>query len=106
MSAKKPFNPFYVALVATGVLFGVTALAYGVMAAVAQNDPGMAQASIESGTGLVAFMDQYGFPMLMIELAVLAVSTFLAIGTDGYWTRRAETQDARPVKATEPTNRE
>ena len=92
MPAQKPKNPFYAVLVVTGVLFGVTALAYGMMTAIAQNNPEMAQQSIESGHGLIALMDKHGFKLLMIELAVLALMTVLAIGTDDYWIKRAEKQ--------------
>jgi hypothetical protein len=101
MAKSKVINPFYVLLVVTGVVFGMTALAYGVMAVIARHDPGAAMESIESGHGLVAVMDQHGNRVLLVELAVLAVATVLAIGTDGFWMRRAELSQERSSSESE-----
>lgn len=97
VKTKKAFNPFYGLLVVAGVAFGITALAYGVMMTVAQNDPVRARQAIESGRGLVALMDRHGLSLLMIELAVLAAATVLAITTDGYWQRRSHRAASQPV---------
>ena len=93
---KSRSNPFYIVLVIAGVAFGITALAYGAMAAIAQNNPAMARAAIDSGHGLVAVMDRYGFHCLLIELVVLAFATILAITTDQYW--------SVPTQASEEAN--
>lgn len=84
MTQKKPFNPFYAAVVAVGIAFGLTACAYGVMT-VRLLDPRSVQ-----DDGLVGFMERYGLAILIAELVVLAVLTFAAIGSDDYWNRRAE----------------
>ncbi len=89
-TSNKAHNPFYTVLVIAGVAFGVTALAYFVMSVIGRSDPVRALESIESGHGLVAVMDKYGVTLIVIELCVLAVTTVLAITTDGYWIRRAE----------------
>ncbi len=89
---KKAVNPFYVLLVIVGVAFGITALAYGVMAAIGHLDPAQAMESIESGRGLVALMDKHGTTLMLAELGVLFVLTCLAISTDSFWTGRASEQ--------------
>jgi hypothetical protein len=82
MPQKKPINPFYSALVVVGVVFALTASAYGVMT-VRGLDPHRA-----GEAGLVGVMERHGLTLLMVELAILAVLTFAAIGTDEFWQRR------------------
>lgn len=85
---RRPVNPFYVLLVLTGIVFSVSACAYGVMAWRAiRVGP---SASDEAGRGLLTFLDQHGGKLLAGELAVLALATFGAIGTDSYWSQRDE----------------
>jgi hypothetical protein len=84
---KKTVNPFYPVLLVIGFVFAVTACAYGVMA-VKMVSPAQVMAAAPEGV-FVAFLDQHGMTLLLSELAVLAVVTFAAIGTDDYWTRRA-----------------
>jgi hypothetical protein len=84
MPVKKPTNPFYVALVPVGVLFAVTACAYGVMA-VQGLDPHQANEG-----RLMGLMDHYGVLIMVAELALLGILTFAAIGSDDFWTRRLE----------------
>ena len=84
MPQPKPVNPFYVALVPAGILFAVTACAYGVMT-VQGLDP---HRTVENG--LIGLMNRHGLLTLVIELAVLAILTVAAIGTDDFWTRRVE----------------
>ena len=81
MAANKFANPFFVVLVIAGVCFGITALAYASAAGIAQQNPEMAADSLESGHGLIAMMDRHGFKMMMVELAILAVTSVLAIST-------------------------
>jgi hypothetical protein len=82
------FNPFYALLLVAGVVFAITACAYGVMAA-RFVEPAAASTPSSSGQGLLNFLDRHGFTLLLVELLVLAAATFAAIGTDEYWTRRA-----------------
>ena len=76
-------NPFYVLLIAIGVLFTLTASAYFVLAlhgnaALAAEPPRL--------DGLLGFMDRHGAQLLVIELGLLAAATCGAIGTDHWWT--------------------
>lgn len=90
MAKKKPaINPFYVLLVILGVIFVITASAYGVMAlwGIKGVDP------LEGG-GLLKFMHEHGESMMLVELALLAVATFGAMGTDQYWQNRAARKDS------------
>lgn len=84
MPQSKARNPFYALLVAVGVAFALTACAYGVMT-VRGLDP---HATDEEG--LMGLMDRHGLAIMAVELALLAVMTGLAIGTDEYWSRRAD----------------
>lgn len=94
MPKKKPFNPFYVLLILAGVAFGLTALGYFIMAAMATYDPVGSRQAMDSEGGLLAVMDRYGVKMMIIELAVLAVATVMAIGTDRIWVRLFESRQA------------
>jgi predicted outer membrane lipoprotein len=81
MPQPKPVNPFYFALVLVGVLFALSACAFGVMTV-----RGLEPANSDEA-GLMGFLDQYGLWLLVGELALLALLTVAAIGTDDYWTR-------------------
>lgn len=103
---NKPVNPFYVLVLIAGIAFAITACAYGIMIVRKLEPPpsraaqaGAAQAGgVQSGEQteedaaheLVEWMDRHGFKALMIELAVLAVATLAAMGTDELWTRRGK----------------
>jgi hypothetical protein len=89
VSQKKVFNPFYGMLVAVGIVFVITACAYGVMTVKMLQPEGAAEVRAATG-GLLRWLDQHGMTLLLGELAVLAALTFAAIGTDDYWQRRAE----------------
>lgn len=94
MPRKKPFNPFYVLLVLAGVAFGLTALGYFIMAAMATYDPVGSRQAMDRQGGLLAVMDNYGVKMMIVELIVLAVATVMAIGTDRIWVRLFESRQA------------
>ena len=83
------YNPFYALLVMTGIAFCLTAFAYGVMTVQGLHgvDPGQMS---QAGVWLNDRLDRHGVTVLGIELAVLAVCTVAAIGTDAWWTRRAD----------------
>lgn len=95
---KELINPFYVLLVVAGIVFAVTACAYGVMAFHAVRS---ASSSVDPATAnrFLSFMSEHGDILLGGELLVLAVATVGAIGTDRYWSewqtrRHAETPAA------------
>ena len=90
---NKPFNPFYPLLVVVGIAFSITACAYGVMT-VKMLQPEGAEEVRQGDTGLLPFLDRHGMTLLLSELGALAVLTFAAIGTDDFWTRRAEGKGA------------
>jgi hypothetical protein len=78
---KEPVNPFYVLLVVVGVVFLVTACAYGVMAyrAIAP------RAGAEVGQHpMTHFLDRHGITLLAWELGLLAAATFAAMWLDRY----------------------
>ena len=88
-SKKAPLgNPFYAVLLLLGIVFFITATAYGVMAfrAVAPHP----RLDDQQNHPLLRFLDIYGMQLLLGEVALLAAATFAAIGTDNYWTRRGE----------------
>jgi hypothetical protein len=89
-------NPFYALLLVAGIAFALTATAYGVMA-FRDRGAGLAIAIETKATAgpehpLMTWMSRHGEPALMTELALLAVCTFAAIGTDDYWQRRNKTK--------------
>jgi hypothetical protein len=92
--SQKFANPFYSLLLVAGIAFALTATAYGVMAFRERN--AYAPLSTESAVAanvehpLLTWMSQYGETALMAELAILAVCTFAAIGTDDYWQQKTK----------------
>lgn len=90
---KKAKNPFYVLLGIAGTVFGLTAIAYAMMAAIAQFDPARGMEMMEAEQGLLPLMHRHGVSMLVVELIVLAILTVLAIGTDSFWDRRGEVSE-------------
>ena len=82
MPKQKVRNPFYILLMIVGTMFALTACAFGVMT-VRMGTP-------HDLTPGDKFFDQYGMWLMGIELTLLTIFTFAAIGTDDYWTRRAE----------------
>jgi hypothetical protein len=85
---KSAVNPFYILLVIVGVVFFVTATAYGVMAL--RGIQGAAPAADQSGAGLLKFLDQHGELTLAIEVILLGLATFGAMATDQYWQSRPD----------------
>jgi hypothetical protein len=81
--SNKFSNPFYGLLLLAGMLFVVTASAYGVMYVREIHGP----PSVEAHP-LMVWLQQYGDAALLVELAALAVGTIGAISTDNYWQRR------------------
>ncbi|MCE9526240.1 MAG: hypothetical protein K8R36_09325 [Planctomycetales bacterium] len=87
MSPRKSVNPFYAVLVVAGVTFALTASLYGAMT-VRKLDVLAAESE-----GVMAFMEQHGLTLMLVELAALALLTFAAIGTDDYWMRAADNKE-------------
>lgn len=94
--SRKFANPFYALLLVAGIAFALTATAYGVMAfrdarPAEAHPPSTAEpANIpKRDHPLMIWMRRHGEAALLIELALLALCTFGAIGTDDYWQRRA-----------------
>lgn len=85
MPAKSPANPFYVVLVLAGVVFFVTACAYGMMALREFRAPAGETAMPSE---LLTFLNQRGALLLGIEIAVLATATFAAMAYDQRLGRR------------------
>lgn len=94
MAKNKFGNPFYLLLVLAGVAFGLTALGYFIMAAMATYDPVNSRDAMDRDGGLLAVMDRYGVQVMIVELVVLAAATVLAIGTDRFWMRLSESRSA------------
>ncbi len=82
---KRRRNPFYFLLVPVGVAFVVTAFSFGLMA-YQQSRPGAR--SLQGEVGLMPLLDQHGMTILGVEVALIAVFSCAAIGTDEYWQRR------------------
>jgi hypothetical protein len=85
MSDKKPVNPFYVLLVILGIIFGITACAYGVMTVNMSTAEGIAT---HASVPVMQFLSKHGLTVLLVELALLGVACFAAMGTDSYWAKK------------------
>mgnify|MGYP001302911190 CR=1 FL=1 len=96
--AKAPVNPFYVLVVVFGVVFVITACAYGTMAYRAIAPAIDAQAR---GQGLMGFLDRYGVQLLSIELAVLGAASLGAMWLDQVRSRREAATTGRRGATTE-----
>jgi len=94
MPARKPTNPFYVALLPVGAIFSLTACAFVVMM-MQTRSPRPAEPST-----LIGVMEQHGIAIMTLELALLAIFTVAAITTDDFWVRRFEAA-AHETKAEE-----
>ncbi|MCC6492384.1 MAG: hypothetical protein IT424_05125 [Pirellulales bacterium] len=92
MSAKKRRNPFYILLIPVGIVFVVTAFAYGFMAFQAVNAV-RAEAGRHAGHPLFQWLRLHGDLALLVELAALAALTVGAIGTDRWWDQVQREQD-------------
>ena len=78
-------------LLIAGVMFVITACSYFVMT-IKGRDMSIGGPADAASQRFVEVVDRYGFAALMIELVILAIATFAAIGTDEYWQRRADRQ--------------
>ena len=83
---RRSTNPFYVVLVLVGAVLCVTACAYGVVAVKQLHAVSTPNSATQPDAGFVAWVDQYGPTLLILELVVLGIATVAAIGTDRFWT--------------------
>jgi hypothetical protein len=92
VTQKKWKNPFYALLIPAGMAFVVTGFAYGFMAFQMVNAGGDG-ADLYADHPLFAWLRTHGNTAMLVELAVLAVLTVGAIGTDSWWTERDVTSE-------------
>lgn len=81
-SPRKTFNPFYPLLVVAGVVFCITACAYGVMTVRKLRNP-----LEENPPHFIQWIDGNGFSLMMWELGGLAVLTVAAMAADSFATK-------------------
>ena len=93
--AKERTNPFYVALLIAGIAFAVTACAYAMMIVVKQRGD-----STGPEHPLIHLMEEQGLVILLVELGLLTVFTFAAIGTDEWWQGSADKSKSAGDKST------
>jgi uncharacterized membrane protein len=86
VAQKKWKNPFYALLVPVGLAFVVTGFAYSFMAFQVVN-AGSKRATLHAEHPLFVWLRANGSTAMLVEVAVLAVLTIGAIGTDSWWTR-------------------
>jgi len=89
--AKIPANPFYILLVLAGVVFFITACAYGTMALREFRPPAEEN---DEPSELLTFLNERGAMLLGIEIGVLAVATFAAMAYDQRLSRQEEREKA------------
>jgi hypothetical protein len=78
-------NPLFAVAVVIGIVFAVTASAYGVMTFRAiRLGPG----DTADSQSLMGIIDQWGMTLMGVELALLATATVLAISLDSYFESR------------------
>jgi hypothetical protein len=79
-------NPFYSILIATGVAFVVTALAYLVSPTVIE---GARSERRQDSPALARWLDRQGPTALGVELVAMLVAGVAAMATDSFFTARA-----------------
>ncbi len=97
-------------LVLAGIVFAITACAYGAMSTVFVTSyrtlsEQEAAELMEDETTWMNVIDRHGMTIMLVEIVVLTVLTFAAISTDGYWTRGVQaaannqTEHAAPAQS-------
>lgn len=101
-------NPFYALLMVAGTVFVLTAIPYWFMclreanATPAWLQPEAKQVATDTSADPAAkaplfdWLRVHGLTALLVELGVLGLATFAAIGTDDYWERRAAAAASPP----------
>jgi hypothetical protein len=82
---KQPLNLFYVLVVAVGVVFFVTAFAYGAMTYLAIQPAGGGKVGNHE---LLSFLDRHGVQLLGLELGLLGGASYGAMWLDAYRLRQ------------------
>lgn len=80
MVRRQVINPFYPIVVVAGVLFCITAFAYGVMTVRRLQEAGLHTAG--TAGGFTEWIDRHGVPLMIGELIVLGLCTVAAMTTD------------------------
>ena len=89
--SKEPHNPFYWLCAVVGVIFTITACAYGVF--MLRANQGLDWPATASGEHpLMSLLDRHGMIILGVEVAVLAAVSLAAIMLDHYRGQRAKSQ--------------
>jgi hypothetical protein len=78
-------NPIFVVAIAIGIVFAVTAFAYGVMTLRAIR---LGPMDVADGQSLMGLIDRWGMMAMSIELTLLAAATVSAIWLDSYFEDR------------------
>jgi len=98
--AHKPYrNPFFFLLVLVGILFVVTAFAYGYMAFQSLH-ASPAEIALNANHPLWVWLNVHGTTAILVELALLGLFTVAAMGTDRYW----DVQQKRKAESGKPTS--
>jgi hypothetical protein len=95
VAQKKWKNPFYALLIPVGTAFVVTGFAYGFMAFQMVN-AGADSAQLNADHPLFTWLRAHGDTAILVELAILAVLTVGAIGTDSFWTNEPADSENDP----------
>ncbi len=80
-------NPFYGLLAVIGAVFVVTAFAYSLVAYAAIQGHLASSPSLAEHP-LCRVLDRHGETLLQVELALVGLMAFAAMGTDRYWANR------------------
>jgi hypothetical protein len=99
-ACRKTTNPFYVLVVLVGILFCLTACAYGVMTVKYLHASDMSDMSdmsddSESDKQFLAFLDHHGLAIMLAQILVMAVAAVAAMVTDRYWEQGRAEQSSR-----------
>lgn len=91
-------NPFYVLLVAAGIVFTLTAASYFVMTLRAESLAAVDAEQDSEESGITAFLREHGAWLMAVELGLLALFCAAAMLSDDYWIRRAARRQAREAQ--------
>lgn len=80
MVRRQVINPFYPIVVVAGILFCITAFAYGVMTVRQLHEAGLPSAG--KTEGFTEWIDRHGVPLMIGEVIVLGLCTVAAMATD------------------------
>ncbi|GIW95663.1 MAG: hypothetical protein KatS3mg110_3704 [Pirellulaceae bacterium] len=94
MAKSRTFrNPFYVLVMLAGIVFVLSACAYGTMLVRVSRMAYEEQPQLQPAW--IVWLERQGTWLLVAELVVLGILTVAAIGTDDYWEQRAARRENR-----------